>query len=71
MIEGLTPVHSQVQQNVYSALLERNYGVKVGRMLLVQLHPEISTWREWVVPPLPKEVAASFAQREAEVMASK
>ena len=34
--------HYCLQQNLYAHLLEKNYGIKVGAMFLVQCHPQIN-----------------------------
>mmetsp|Transcript_2427 Transcript_2427/g.4064 ORF Transcript_2427/g.4064 Transcript_2427/m.4064 type:complete len:420 (-) Transcript_2427:87-1346(-) len=56
--------HYYVQVNMYAALLRRHYGIHVKRMLLVQLHPNFPSYREFEVPCLAAEVNRAFAERE-------
>jgi hypothetical protein len=37
-------------------MLEKNYGIKVSRMNLVVLHPELSTFKVVPVPPMEREL---------------
>ena len=37
-------------------MLEKNYGVKVSRMNLVVLHPELPMYRVVPIPPMEREV---------------
>ena len=50
-------VHYCLQQNLYRYMLEKNYGIKVSRMNLVVLHPELPMYRVVPVPPMDREVA--------------
>ncbi|KAK3241891.1 hypothetical protein CYMTET_48383 [Cymbomonas tetramitiformis] len=59
--------HYYVQVNMYAELLRRHYGIHVKRMLLVQLHPDLPSYRELEVPCLTAEVNLSFAEREQEL----
>ena len=45
--------HYAVQQNLYSAILERHYGMHLESMWLVQLHAERSTYAMIEVPSFP------------------
>ena len=49
--------HYCLQQNLYRYMLEKNYGLKVSRMNLVVLHPELPTYRVVPIPPMEREVA--------------
>ena len=57
--------HYSVQQNCYKHMLEKNYGVKVYRMFLVQCHPSMRASHSVEVPDLQKEVGVVFCTREA------
>ena len=48
--------HYCLQQNLYRYMLEKNYGIKVSRMNLVVLHPELPTYRVVPVPPMEREL---------------
>ena len=49
--------HYCLQQNLYRYMLEKNYGLKVSRMNLVVMHPELPTYRVVPVPVMNREVA--------------
>jgi hypothetical protein len=50
-----TPMaHYTVQQNLYASILARNYGMVVDRIYLVQLHPDLPTYRRIPVPLMPE-----------------
>lgn len=55
-------IHYCLQQNLYRYMLEKNYGIKVSRMNLVVLHPELPTYRVVPIPPMDKEVAVMLAK---------
>lgn len=48
--------HYCLQQNLYRYMLEKNYGIKVSRMNLVVLHPELPSYRVVSIPPMEHEV---------------
>lgn len=50
-------VHYCLQQNLYRYILQKNYGIKISRMNLVVLHPELPTYRVVPVPVMEREVA--------------
>lgn len=50
-------IHYCLQQNLYRYILQKNYGIKISRMNLVVLHPEMLTYRVVPVPPMEREVA--------------
>ena len=47
-----------------------HYGVDVGRMLLLQLHPEIEGYAEHEVPDLREQVGAALETRRMEVLSA-
>jgi len=55
--------HYSLQLNTYKALLERNYGVDISTMALVQIHPERGRYDVYAVPDLQAEVRDMFAER--------
>lgn len=50
-------MHYCLQQNLYRYILQKNYGIRISRMNLVVLHPELPTYRVVPVPPMDREVA--------------
>ena len=50
--------HYALQLNLYASVLERHYGVAVGAMRLVVLHPSNTTYEVHEVPRLTAEVEA-------------
>ncbi|MBR5813420.1 MAG: PD-(D/E)XK nuclease family protein [Bacteroidaceae bacterium] len=48
--------HYCLQQNLYRYMLEKNYGIKISRMNLVVLHPELPTYKVVPIPPMQREV---------------
>lgn len=49
-------IHYCLQQNLYRYMLEKNYGIKVSRMNLVVLHPELPSYSVVPIPPMDREV---------------
>ena len=49
-------IHYCLQQNLYRYILQKNYGIKISRMNLVVLHPELPTYRVVPIPPMEREV---------------
>lgn len=49
-------IHYCLQQNLYRYMLQKNYGIKVSRMNLVVLHPELPTYRIVPIPKMDREV---------------
>lgn len=49
--------HYCLQQNLYRYMLQKNYGLKVNRMNLVVLHPELPTYRVVPIPPMDREIS--------------
>jgi len=75
---GLPPLHKLansnyghyvLQQNAYSWMLERCYGISVASMALVQVHPDLLTFREWPLPRIDAEVNLIMAARRERVAA--
>ena len=52
-----------MQANTYSALLGRYYGVPVGRMMLVQAHPDLDGYVEHDLPWIRQEVELALEDR--------
>lgn len=50
-------IHYCLQQNLYRYILQKNYGIKISRMNLVVLHPELPMFRVVPVPVMEHEVA--------------
>lgn len=63
--------HYIAQQGTYRAILGEYYGIKVDRMILLQLHPDQDDYVEHEVPILDEEVRIIFEQRREEVRAMK
>lgn len=55
--------HYSLQLNTYKGILERNYGIKISSMALVQLHPMQSNYKIISVPDLSHEIAELFEER--------
>ena len=56
--------HYSAQQNLYAAILSRNYDITVDEIYLVQMHPNLSTWKQVEVPMLPEVAAAMLDEQE-------
>ena len=61
--------HYCCQQQAYSSILRRFYGVPVARMYLLQLHESLSGYRFIEVPECSAAMDEAFAARAAEVVA--
>lgn len=48
--------HYCLQQNLYRYMLERNYGIRISRMNLVVLHPDLSSYEIVPIRRMDKEV---------------
>lgn len=48
--------HYCLQQNLYRYMIEKNYGIKISRMNLVVLHPELPAYRVVPVPVMEREI---------------
>lgn len=61
--------HYSLQLNTYKAILEKNYGKKIGKMCLVCLHPNNhnNSYLLYEVPDLSAEVAELFKLRLKEL----
>ena len=64
--------HYSLQLNIYKALLEKNYDLKVTDLAIVCLHPnnENNDYQKYMIPDLQKEVAELFAERLEQVNGS-
>lgn len=49
-------IHYCIQQNLYRYMLEKNYGIKVSRINLVALHPDLSSYKLIPIPRMEQEV---------------
>lgn len=49
-------VHYCLQQNLYRYMLQKNYGIKISRMNLVVLHPELDAYNLVPVPVMDCEI---------------
>jgi len=63
--------HYCVQQNAYAHMLRTHYGIECAGLYLVQLHPELPTFREWELPVMRREIELAFEKRASEVAAGK
>ena len=75
---GFDPVHALpntnfyhyvLQQNIYSWMVEQRYGLQIASMCLVQVHPDISTFKEHPLPRIDKEVGIIMERRRERVTA--
>lgn len=55
-LDDTTYTHYCLQQNLYRYMLEKNYGIKISRMNLVVLHPELPTYKIVGIPHMDEEV---------------
>ena len=49
--------NTQMLQSFTRYILQKNYGIKVSRMNLVVLHPDMPAYKVVPVPPMEREVA--------------
>jgi ATP-dependent exoDNAse (exonuclease V) beta subunit len=56
--------HYALQLNMYKALLERNYGMKITKLCLVCLYPEQTTYNVIDLPDLENEICELFVLRK-------
>lgn len=56
--------HYSLQLNTYKALIEKNYGKTVSKMVLVCLHPNEESYKVLIVPDLQNEVKKLFELRK-------
>ena len=59
--------HYALQLNVYKAILVEKYGLQVGPLYLVSLHPENNSYNRIEVPNLQNEVQQLFTERRARI----
>lgn len=55
--------HYSLQLNIYKAILEKNYGIKIEKMTLLCLHPDNTNYLKYDVPNLNNEINDLFEQR--------
>ncbi len=48
--------HYALQQNLYRYILEHNYGIKVGKMHIVVLHPDFANYKVHEIPRMDNEI---------------
>jgi len=59
--------HYAVQQNAYKYILQKNYGIIIDQMLLLQAHPTIASFNAVEVPALDDVIEEIFRLRRVEV----
>ena len=59
--------HYALQLNVYKAILIEKYGMNIGRLYLVSLHPDNTSYNRIEVPNLQNEVQQLFTERRASI----
>lgn len=59
--------HYALQLNVYKALLEKNYGIRVTDLAVVCLHPNNANYQKYKILDLQKEVGLLLMERLMEV----
>ncbi len=55
--------HYTVQQNAYSHMLRKNYDIECASLSLVQIHPDLPTFKVWPLQILKEETAEIFKRR--------
>lgn len=61
--------HYTVQQNAYAYMLEKNYGIVVSSLSLVQVHPDLDEYNEWPLRDIRHLVKKAFDARADRVRA--
>jgi hypothetical protein len=61
--------HYVLQQNVYAWMVETHYGIKVASLSLVQVHPDLATFKEHPLPRIDSSVESIMAERRRRVLA--
>lgn len=59
-IPDISFYHYALQQNMYKYILEHNYGIKVGKMFIVILHPIYDNYLKYEMPDLQQEMKVIF-----------
>ena len=59
-IPDISFYHYALQQNMYKYILEHNYGLKVGKMFIVILHPIYDNYLKYEMPDLQQEMKVIF-----------
>lgn len=62
--------HYALQLNLYKTLLEKNYGIVISGMVLVQFHPTLRTYRCHPVVHLPEQIGKLLERRREEVISA-
>ena len=60
--------HYELQQNLYTAMVERSYGIRIASMELVQVHPTLDTFKVWELKRIDDAVNAILDDRRARVL---
>lgn len=55
-IPDISFYHYAIQQNLYKYILEKNYGIVVGNMYIVVLHPDLGQYQKFQIPDMTKEI---------------
>lgn len=55
-IPDISFYHYAIQQNLYKYILEKNYGIIVGNMYIVVLHPDLGQYQKFQIPDMSKEI---------------
>jgi hypothetical protein len=55
--------HYTVQQNAYAHMLRKHYGIECASLSLVQIHPELPTFKVWPLRVMKEEIAEVFKRR--------
>jgi hypothetical protein len=55
--------HYTVQQNAYAFMLSKHYGIECASLSLVQIHPDMPTFKTWPLRIMQEETAEIFKRR--------
>jgi len=55
--------HYTVQQNCYAHMLRKHYGIECATLSLVQIHPDLPTFKVWPLQIMKEETAEIFKRR--------
>jgi|688.fasta_scaffold00883_2 hypothetical protein len=55
--------HYTVQQNAYAHMLRKHYGIDCASLSLVQIHPDMPTFKVWPLQIMQEETAEIFKRR--------
>jgi len=62
--------HYALQLNLYKTLLEKNYGIVISGMVLVQFHPTLRSYRCHPVVHLPEQINKLLERRREELISA-